>query len=70
MKTLDIGDNEVTWEWAGDEVVILSVVPHFEGAQSYPEDEMVQDILEHVARDWEAEESLHWDRKIDEARGT
>lgn len=68
-KTLDIGDNEVTWEWDGDLPFIVSVVPHFDGARSCTEEEMVQDILEHEAEHYAALESLYWDQKIDEARG-
>lgn len=49
MKRLDVGDAEVAYTWRGGEWVILSVTPHFDGAEIATDDEIMESIMDYEA---------------------
>lgn len=44
VQTTDVGDNTVTYTHDGETYVILTIVPHFEGADPVTAEECVESI--------------------------
>lgn len=66
MKRLDVGDAEVTYTWKAGEWVILSVTPHYDGAEIGTEDEILESIMDYESDLREANRSEAMDRRFSE----
>jgi hypothetical protein len=69
LNRTDVGDVEVQWRWSGDDVVIVALAPHFEGAALHLSDaEIVEAIEENEAQKRDDLRSAADDQRYHEAK--